>query len=99
MFIDDEVWDKMIGESCDIVDAVRHLAIPKESEFHAEIQKRQNLYYSCANILQDMINLENARISLDKIKYVDDSKLFIIKWSLKQLFTFKRKSRNCRKSR
>jgi hypothetical protein len=99
MYIPDEKWDQMINESCDIVTAISYLVSPKENETNPEILKRKNLFYSCSGMLQAFINLENKPIALSQIKNVDESKYFIIKWALKQLFTFKRKSRNCRKSR
>jgi hypothetical protein len=99
MYIPDEKWDQLVNESCDLVTTISYLVSPKENETNPEILKRKNIFYSCSGMLQAFINLENKRISLAQIKNVDESKYFIIKWALKQLFTFKRKSRNCRKSR
>lgn len=99
MYIEDKKWDQLISESCDIVTAISYLVSPKENETNPEILKRKNIFHSCSGMLQAFINLENQPISLSKIKNVEESKFDIIIWAFKQLFTFKRKSRNCRKSR
>ena len=92
MYIDDKNWDRLINESCDVIASIGHLVFPTELEMNSELLRRKNMFYICSGMLQAFINLENKPIALSQIKNVDESKYFILKWALKQLFSNKRKS-------
>lgn len=96
MFIENDKWDNIISESLIMLDLLEDPEL--YGKYRCTNVERQ-MNNDMISVLHSVINLNDEPIILKDVHETIEKKSFIIKWALKQLFTFKRKSGNCRKSR
>ena len=87
MYIEDQKWDKLINEACEMADYLGNLrknaerdGIPK---FIGKLEDAWGLLYS-------FINLENKASPLSNCNQLIESRWEIFKWAMKKIFCRKK---------